>query len=414
MWMTGFDVPACSTIYLDKPMRNHTLMQAIARANRVWGEKVNGLIVDYIGVFRDLQKALAIYGSASGGDVEPGELPVETKQALVEQLEEAIQETRDFLRQQGVELDGVQKAAKDTSSFRGVAALEDAVDALLVNDDTKRTYLTMAGTVDQLFKAILPDEAANQFGVDRKAIVVIAEEIRSLTSPTDISDVMGAVEELLDGSIVPTKKGYVIREPTSGGAYLDLSKIDFEALKKQFEKGRKHIEAEKLRGRINAKLLRMVRLNKSRMDYYQKFQDLIAEYNSGARNVDAFFAALITLTQDLDEEEKRGIAEQLSEEELALFDLLTKPDLRLSRKEKAAVKEVARELLDILKAERLVLDWRKRQQTRAGVQVTIRDTLYELPDAYSEELFHQKCQIVYQHVYDSYYGAARSVYSIAA
>ena len=408
--MTGFDVPAGSTIYLDKPMRNHTLMQAIARANRVWGEKVNGLIVDYIGVFRDLQKALAIYGSASGGGVEPGELPVETKQALVEQLEEAIQETRDFLRQQGVELDRVQKAAKDASSFKGVAALEDAVDALLVNDDTKRTYFTMAGTVDQLFKAILPDEAANQFGVDRKAMVVIAEEIRSLTPRADISDVMGAVEELLDESIVPTKEGYVIREPTSGGAYLDLSKIDFEALKKQFEKGRKHIEAEKLRGRINAKLLRMVRLNKSRIDYYQKFQDLIDEYNSGARNVDAFFAALITLAQDLDEEEKRGIAEQLSEEELALFDLLTKPDPILSRKEKAAVKEVARQLLETLKAERLVLDWRKRQQTRAGVQVTIRDTLYELPDAYSEELFHQKCQLVYQHVYDSYYGAGKSIY----
>ena len=414
MWMTGFDVPACSTIYLDKPQRSHTLMQTIARANRVWGEKVNGLIVDYIGVFRDLQKALAIYGSASGGGVEPGELPVETKQALVEQLEEVIQETRDFLSQRGVELDDIQEAAADASSFRGVAALQDAVDALLVNDDTKRTYLTLAGTVDQLFKAILPDQASNQFGIDRKAIVVIAEEIRSLTPPADISDVMGAVGELLDDSIVPTKEGYFIREPTSGAAYLDLSKIDFEALKKNFEKSRKHIEAEKLRGRINAKLLRMVRLNKSRLDYYRKFQELIDEYNSGARNVDAFFAALITLAQDLDEEEKRGIAEQLSEEELALFDLLMKPDPKLSRKEKAAVKEVARELLDTLKVERLVLDWRKRQQTRAGVQVTIRDTLYKLPDTYSDEQFHQKCEVVYQHVYDSYYGAEGSIYASIA
>ena len=67
MWMTGFDAPPCSTIYLDKPMRNHTLMQAIARANRVFGDKVNGLIVDYIGVFRDLEKALAIYGFGVGG-----------------------------------------------------------------------------------------------------------------------------------------------------------------------------------------------------------------------------------------------------------------------------------------------------------------------------------------------------------
>jgi type I restriction enzyme, R subunit len=211
MWMTGFDVPSCSTIYLDKPMRNHTLMQTIARANRVWGEKVNGLIVDYIGVFRDLQKALAIYGSASGGGVEPGELPVETKQALVEMLEAAIQETREFLSQHGVELDELHRAAADATSFRGVAALQDAVDALVVNDDTKRAYLTLANTVDQLFKAILPDPAANRFGVDRKAIVVIAEEIQSLTPAADISEVMGAVEALLDESIVPTKEGYVIK-----------------------------------------------------------------------------------------------------------------------------------------------------------------------------------------------------------
>jgi type I restriction enzyme R subunit len=158
----------------------------------------------------------------------------------------------------------------------------------------------------------------------------------------------------------------------------------------------------------------MVRLNKSRMDYYQKFQDLIDEYNSGARNVDAFFAALITLTQDLDEEEKRGIAEQLSEEELALFDLLTKPEPRLSRKEKARVKQVARDLLDTLKAERLVLDWRKRQQTRAAVQLQIEKTLDKLPDTYDQGLYDQKCLVVYQHVYDSYYGADKSIYVVNA
>jgi len=73
MWLTGFDSPSVSTIYLDKPMKNHTLMQTIARANRVFKDKHNGLIVDYVGVFRNLEKALAIYGSSSGGGVEPGQ-----------------------------------------------------------------------------------------------------------------------------------------------------------------------------------------------------------------------------------------------------------------------------------------------------------------------------------------------------
>ena len=88
MWMTGFDVPSCSTIYLDKPMRNHTLMQAIARANRVFKEKINGLIVDYIGVFRELQARPGdIPAPDSGGRVRPGEMPVETKLALIKRVQ---------------------------------------------------------------------------------------------------------------------------------------------------------------------------------------------------------------------------------------------------------------------------------------------------------------------------------------
>ncbi len=90
--MTGFDVPSCSTIYLDKPLRNHTLMQTIARANRVFGDKVNGLIVDYVGVFRDLQKALAIY---AGGGTGGGRTPVQEKKALIAMLQKAIAEVAD-------------------------------------------------------------------------------------------------------------------------------------------------------------------------------------------------------------------------------------------------------------------------------------------------------------------------------
>ena len=400
MWMTGFDVPSCSTIYLDKPMRNHTLMQTIARANRVFKDKVNGLIVDYIGVFRELQRALAIYGSAYGGGTQPGEMPVETKQALVRQLQENIQEGRDFLADLGVNLDqmhqaeGFERVHLLDLAVQSIAPVEDAVNAVLVNDDTKRQYLSLASDVDRLFQAILPDKAANQFGMDRKAIVVIAEKIRALTLPADISEVMGAVGELLDRSILPAKAGYVIQPSGSLEQIVDLSRIDFEALKRQFEKSRKHIEAERLRSLLSGKLGRMLRLNKSRMDYYQKFQEMIEEYNSGAKNIDAFFAELVSFAQSLDEEERRGISENLSEEELALFDLLIKPAIKLSRSEREQVKQVAQELLDTLKAERLVLDWRKKQQTRAQVQLTIEKILDKLPSAYPTGLYQQKCSLV--------------------
>jgi len=148
------------------------------------------------------------------------------------------------------------------------------------------------------------------------------------------------------------------------------------------------------------------------MDYYEKFLELIEEYNKGAKNVDAFFTELLTLAQDLTEEEQRGIAEQLSEEELALFDLLTKPEPKLSRKEKKEVKDVARELLDTLKAERLILDWRKRQQSRAAVELAIQDLLDKLPETFDNDIYEEKCRLVYQHVYNSYYGDGKSIYSI--
>ncbi len=104
MWLTGFDAPATSTIYLDKPMRNHTLMQTIARANRVFQGKQAGEIIDYIGVFRNLQEALAIYGSGSGGGVEPGDLPVEAKEVQAEELAELLDGIEYYAARHGVTL----------------------------------------------------------------------------------------------------------------------------------------------------------------------------------------------------------------------------------------------------------------------------------------------------------------------
>jgi type I restriction enzyme R subunit len=408
--LTGVDVPCCSTIYLDKPMRNHTLMQTIAQANRVFKDKLNGLIVDYVGVFRDLQKALAIYGSASGGGIKEGETPVKDKSALVEQLRQAITETLTFCIERGIDLSKLQAA----QGFERVKLLDDAVEAILVNDESKRKYLSLAGNVANLFKAILPDPAANEFGPMQRLFAVIAEKIRSLTPEPDISEVMGAVEDLLDESIAA--EGYRILDPSPlyGKRHLvDLSQIDVKALKARFEEGRKRTEAEKLKGTINSKLRKLVRLNKSRMDFLEEFQKMIEEYNAGSMNVELFFERLLVFAKDLNEEERRGIAEQLTEEELAVFDLLTKPEMTLSRKEEQEVKKVARELLETLKQEKLVLDWRKRQQSRAAVRLCIEEVLDRLPPIYTQELYRQKCDAVYQHVYDSYFGQHRSVYSLA-
>jgi type I restriction enzyme R subunit len=406
MWMTGFDAPSCSTIYLDKPMRNHTLMQTIARANRVFGDKVNGLIVDYIGVFRDLQKALAIYGSASGGDVREGDTPVQAKAALVDELRSAIDLTLQFCTERGINFDEIQTT---TESFARIKLWDDAVEAILINDDSKQQYLALTQNVNKLYKAILPDPAAGEFNPSLYAFAEITKRIKQLTPQSDITEVKAAVEEILDLSI--DTSNYII--PASN-PLIDLSLIDFEALKAQFASGYKHTETEKLKGIISSQLTQMVRLNKSRMNYFDKFQQMIDEYNSGSCNVEILFAELVELAQALKIEDKRALSENLSEEELAIFDLLTKPDITFTEAEKLQIKQVAKELLSTLKQEKLVLDWRRRQQSKAAVKVAIEYTLDKLPESYLQEVYDRKCQEIYQHVYESYAEAGRSIYTAAA
>jgi type I restriction enzyme R subunit len=396
-------------------------MQTIARANRVFPDKINGLIVDYVGVFRDLQKALAIYAPRPGD----AERPIKSKEELVEMLKKAIADTTAFCMERGVDLDAlleskafkkvamIEDAAKaivlkDAKAFEGT--LDDSIEAILINDESKKKYLQLADTVTRIFRAIKPDPLVAEFLQVCMLFAVLAEKIRSLTRQAEIAGVMQGVEEILDKSI--TTEGYAIR--TLGESPIDLSKIDVEALKVKFEQGRKRIEIEKLRGALNGKLQKMVRFNRTRMDFLEKFQKMIEEYNAGSLNIEEFFNQLIKFAQGLNDEERRGLAENLTEEELAIFDLLTKPDIKLTRKEEQEVKKTARELLETLKKEKLVLDWRKKQQTRADVKLSIELILDRLPRTFTPEIYTQKCEAVYQHVYDSYFGAERSVYQADA
>ena len=406
MWLTGFDAPSVSTLYLDKPMKNHTLMQTIARANRVWGEKNNGLIVDYIGVFRNLQKALAIYGTGKGGEATGDEMPIKPKDELLAELELAVAEATEFLGDLGVKTEPI----LSSQGFGRTAHLEDAYEAVLVNDETKQHFAALARKVDRLYKATLPTGLADAFAPIRALIVTLQLMIEKHAVKPDIAAVMTNVDALLDASVAA--ESYIIRQPTETDEHLiDLGRVDFEALKARFDTGRKRSLTERLRGEVNAKAKRLARLNKERLDYLEKLQRLIDDYNEGSHNLEAFFDELVKVAQDLNEEEQRHAREALSEEELAVFDLLVKPGVELTDKERKEVKAVARELLDKLKWEKLVLDWRKSQQTKAGVRVTIEETLDKLPERYEKAVWEQTCDVVYQHIYSAYKGAGQSVYA---
>lgn len=411
MWMTGFDAPSVSTVYLDKPMKNHTLMQTIARANRVWGEKQSGMIVDYVGVFRNLQKALAIYGGGERGSAGGGESPIRNKEELVRELEEQLRGAVAFCQKHGIDVHALVAA----EGFERTAKMADAREAILVNDDTKKRFLTLVNHLKRLYKAVLPDPSAARFAAVVSTLGALAAMVRAVSGPVSIAEVMREVETLLDRSIAPEQ--YVIsgdRPEYPGADRIDLSQIDFELLRQKFAGNHKRTQVERLKAAIGNKLEEMVALNRTRTDYLEKFLEMIEEYNSGSKNVELFFDELLAFTKRLSQEEQRAVAENLSEEELAVFDLLMRPHPDLSDAEVKEVKGVARELLETLKREKLVLDWRRRQQSRAGVLTTVQDVLDKLPRAYTTEMYNEKCQRVYQHIFDAYADATKSVYGTAA
>ena len=399
MWLTGFDVPSLSTIYLDKPMKNHSLMQTIARANRVFENKSNGLIIDYIGVFRSLQKALSIYASDRTGELTGGGAPIQSKEELVSELKKALSNARDFCSDVNIDLDSI----LNVEGLEKLKLIDDAVNVVLDSEERKKQYLSIVNNIAVLFRAILPDRDANNFLPQVSALKVISARIKSLMPPTSIEDVEKDIEKLLDESI--EAGSYDIRALTR----VDLSKIDFNKLKVQFENNQKNIVTEALKAKISEKLKEMLELNPKRVKFVEKFQTLLDDYNTGAMNAEAFFNELRVFADELKKEENRGLKEKLTEEELALLDILEKP--ALESKEKKELKKAAKALLHKLKWEKLMMDWKQTQRRRASVMIAIRDVLNDnLPSSYDEKIFNIKCDEVYRHVYDNYAGAGISAY----
>jgi len=403
MWLTGFDAPSCSTVYLDKPIRNHTLMQTIARANRVFPGKHSGMIVDYANVFASLEKALAIYGAGKDGKT-----PVKDKKKLVEELGKAVNAAVLFCTGKGVSLVAIEQLP--AGDLQRLTRIDDAVEALISPDPLRREFLGHERLVSTLYNAVKPDPAALEFGGRVACLAAIADAIRAKLNPNpaDISSVMGDISRLLDTSITG------VAMPSKPAPVIDLSKIDFEALRKRFKESKhKNTDLEVLKAAIRAQLERLIRLNKTRTNFQAKFEELIESYNAGSLNIEGLFNELVALSRTLSEEQQRHVRENMTEEELVVFDILTRPAPELSTEERTEVKKVAKKLLERLK-ELLVLDWRKRQAARARVEDAIKDLLDSgLPRVYSTDLYKQKCSAVFEHFYESYLERDANIYTAA-
>jgi type I restriction enzyme R subunit len=323
-------------------------------------------------------------------------------------LREALDVAQTFATVHGFSLEAIAAA----QGFERIGRIDEAVEAILRTEADKKAFLQIASRIARLFKAILPDPMANDLAPLSVLVAYLAAKIKAETDPPDISAVMGDVEELLNDSIAT--EGYHIGPASRPEALINLSEIDFDALQEKFAQGNRRTQAEKLRRLIEGKLAQLIKHNHSRADFAAKLQKLIDEYNAGSKNVEEFFAELVKFARELTEEEKRGVTEGLTEEELALFDILTKPDPTLTKKEEAEVKKACRELLDKLKREKLVLDWREKPQPKAGVMQTIKLALRQLPQPYTRDLQQEKFARTFAHVYDSYSGAGHSIYASSA
>ncbi|ATL69815.1 type I restriction endonuclease subunit R [Nocardia terpenica] len=404
MWMTGFDAPSVSTVYLDRPMKNHTLMQTIARANRVFPEKENGLIADYVGVFRNLEKALSVYGSPRGG----GESPISIVDELAAELDKCVAEVVSVAYAAGVDL----AALRNADGFDHVALLDAAVEALLASFDKRDEFMGKARQARKLFKALLPNPKA----VRQQAMIAVIREVHERIAevtrpePADYSAVADAVDALLDRSVGAEE--YVIRAAAEGAAgdpLIDLSQIDFERLRAKFGK-RQRAETDRLAQLLKQQAVRGASRNPTRSEFVEKIEQLIADYNAGSVNTDEYLRRLIDLSRTLSAEEERAAREGMTEEQLAIFDLLTQPDPVLTDEEREKVKGSTKILLERLH-EVIVQDWHRKAEVVSAVESTIRQVLDQgLPDPYTRDVFTGKVTRVYEHVLRVYGDDGESPY----
>lgn len=397
MWITGFDAPCVSTVYLDKPIKGHTLMQTIARANRVYDdEKENGLIVDYGNVYTKLEEAYSVYGGG-GEPNKPGpdgpQRPVEEIETLEQELKLAIKETEDHLK----ELDFDLSRLTNSKPLERLKAIKEGVDAVCLNEKSRTTFEISARNVFRKYNALYPEKEAKKYTKKKNAISAIYKAINQKTVDADVTEIMAELQQVVDENIS------INTLEESKEVIVDLSKLNYDALKKAYQKTvyKKKLVYD-LSEAVEKMLERMLQENPLRMEFYNRYREIIHQYNQGKDEafVNRSFDDLINFIEELGKEEQRAIHENLDEPTLSIFDLLVKGK-ELTKEERNEVKAVADETLKELKAKQLQLtNWRESRTVKAEIRSLIMYKMYHLPqEKYSDAEVENKIQEVYQHIY---------------
>ena len=397
MWLTGFDVKCLSCLYLDKPLKAHTLMQTIARANRVSEGKSNGLIIDYIGIVKALRKALADYTVNAGGN--GGLDPTVDKNKLIARIVETIGKADKFLSENYFDLENLINA----HDFKKLSYLREAANAVCGSIDDKKTYTTYASELNRLMKYTDIDDITSHTRKQYEAIAAIYSELQKKRKHINTTGLMIEINEIISEYVeIQHTPTMMCEEPRR----FDISAINFDLLRREFAKVKtKNLVLTDLEEVIQQKIDSMLFANSNRINYYERYQQIIDDYNSEQDRVtiEKTFMELMDLANQMSHEEKRYVREGfISDEELSLYDMLFRDDL--SRTDIKKLKEVAASLLQKIKTKIAEFDhWTDKQETKAAIDNLIRDTLWaELPDCYDEDSISMYRKQIYEYVYTRY------------
>lgn len=400
MWLTGFDVPSLSTLYLDKPLQAHTLMQAIARANRVKEGKNNGLIIDYCGILKNLRKALATFAGHTGGNGPMGGVegdpvvdPLNPEETLLAELAETILIVREGLRADGFGLERMHAQ----SGFEKLKALKDAKELINANDETRKRFEISARAVFRKYKSCLTFSKVETYKSDFQAINYIYSSLQEDKMAADTSAIIQKLNAIVAEAID-------IRPDGENDRVFDISKVNFEQLRKEFAKSeRKASDVQDIRTVLQERLAKMLAANPTLNDFQDRFDKIVIEYNKekDKNTIEATFEALMRIAADLEAEAQSHVALGLTQEQKPVFDLLMRDDL--SKEEIRQIKSVSVEILKAIQRRmEEVQDVFQKQSTRDGLRQEIYDLLYDdrtgLPASkYDDDTLSEKTDALFQY-----------------
>jgi type I restriction enzyme R subunit len=364
MWLTGFDAPSLTTMYVDKPMRGHTLMQAIARVNRVFRDKPGGLVVDYLGIADDLRKALAVY-SDSGGEGEP---TVDQDEAVAEMLMR-LDICRDIFR--GFDY----SEFADLTATERMAVLPAAQEHVLAQEEGKERLVKAVVELSKAFALSVPRPEA----LDARDEVAFFQTVKAaLTklergSYTPEEDLNHAIRQIVSGAITPG--GVIDVFEAAGLQKPDISLLSDEFLTEVRDMPQKNLAVELLQRLMNDEIRSRGRSN---IIQSRKFSELLVQalmrYQARAITTAQLIEELIDLAREMREAASRGEELGLSDDEVAFYDALGTNDSAVAVLGDETLRTIARDLAETVK-KNATIDWTQKESVRAEMRVAVKRIL---------------------------------------